>query len=197
MGRIPVQPPRWSGFIHPFHPQRLRLPAKHLSFQQGVRKSRGKLGGGSEAAAAGGAYVPTVFVGVYATQGRYNVRVSKLKHYYGLNHLHYLTTGIPQGGIARPSAGGFDSERFRKQWVATSGELGRELKFRILGYVLMPEYFHALIWPTAEANSPQIMQKLGDRGLAQGAALRCAEAQQGLNPLDPYARGKNPEGNRT
>jgi len=29
---------------------------------------------------------------VYATQGRYNARVSKLKHYYGLNHLHYLTT---------------------------------------------------------------------------------------------------------
>jgi len=128
-----------------------------------VRKSRGKLGGGSEAAAAGGAYVPTVFVGVYATQGRYNVRVSKLKHYYGLNHLHYLTTGIPQGGIARPSAGGFDSERFRKQWVATSGELGRELKFRILGYVLMPEHFHALIWPAAEANPSQIMQKLEDR----------------------------------
>jgi hypothetical protein len=41
---------------------------------------------------AGGAPVPTVFVGMYATRGRYNVRVSKLKHYYGLNHLHYLTT---------------------------------------------------------------------------------------------------------
>jgi len=40
---------------------------------------------------AGGAYVPTVvFGGMYATQGRYKVRV--LKHYYGLNHLHYLTT---------------------------------------------------------------------------------------------------------
>jgi hypothetical protein len=39
---------------------------------------------------AGGAYVPTVFVGMYATQGQYKVRV--LKHYYGLNHLRYLTT---------------------------------------------------------------------------------------------------------
>jgi hypothetical protein len=29
---------------------------------------------------AGGAYVPTVFVGMYATQERYIVRVSKLKH---------------------------------------------------------------------------------------------------------------------
>ena len=50
---------------------------------------------------AGGAYVPTVFVGMYATQGRYNVRVSKLKHCYGLNHLLYMTSSIPQGGIAR------------------------------------------------------------------------------------------------
>src|SRR5208337_219043 len=85
---------------------------------------------------AGGAYVPTVFVGMYATQGRYNVRVPELKHYYGLNHLHYLTTSILQDGIARPSVDGFDSERFRKQWVATFAELRRELKFRIVGYVL-------------------------------------------------------------
>jgi hypothetical protein len=42
-----------------------------------------------------------LFVGVYATQGRYNVRVSELKHYYDLNHLHHLSTGIPQSGIAR------------------------------------------------------------------------------------------------
>jgi len=33
-----------------------------------------------------------LFVGMYGTQGRYNVRVSKLRGYYGLNHLHYLTT---------------------------------------------------------------------------------------------------------
>ena len=58
--------------------------------------------GQTERFQAGGAYVPTVFVGMYATQGRYNVRVSTLKHYYGLNHLHYLTTSIPQGGTARP-----------------------------------------------------------------------------------------------
>jgi hypothetical protein len=56
-----------------------------------------------------------IFVGMFATQGRYNVRVSKLKHYYGLNHLHYLTTSIPQGRIERPSVGGFGSERFMRQ----------------------------------------------------------------------------------
>ena len=36
---------------------------------------------------ARGAYVTTVFVGMFATtQERYNVRVSKLRNYYGLNH---------------------------------------------------------------------------------------------------------------
>jgi len=105
----------------------------------------------------GGAYVPTVFVGMYAPQGRYNVRVSELKHYYGLNHLHYLTTSTYRRARL------FDSERFRKQWVVTLGELRRELGFQIIGYVLMPEHFHALIWPTAEASPSQIMQKLEDR----------------------------------
>jgi hypothetical protein len=40
---------------------------------------------------AGGAYVPTFFVGMYAPHEGYNLRVPKLQHYYGLNHLHYLT----------------------------------------------------------------------------------------------------------
>ncbi|MGA3167821.1 MAG: hypothetical protein ABSF14_17075 [Terriglobia bacterium] len=68
---------------------------------------------------AGGAYVPTVFVGMYATQGRYNVRASKLKRYYNLNHLRYLTTRTYR------RARRFDSERFTKQWVATFGDLIR------------------------------------------------------------------------
>jgi hypothetical protein len=36
------------------------------------------------------------FVGMYATQGRYNVGVSKLRHYYGLNHLHYMNIWSPK-----------------------------------------------------------------------------------------------------
>lgn len=56
-----------------------------------------------------------------------------------------------------------DSERFRKHWVANLGELRQELKFRILGYVHMPEHFHTLIWPAGEVNPSQIMQRLEDR----------------------------------
>jgi REP element-mobilizing transposase RayT len=91
---------------------------------------------------------------MYATQEGYDVRESKLKRHCGLNHLHLLTTSTYCR--ARLS----DSERFRKQWVATFGELRGGLKFRILKYVLMPEHFRALIWPTAEANPSQIMPKI-------------------------------------
>jgi hypothetical protein len=63
---------------------------------------------------------------MYATQGRYSVRVSKLKHYYDLSHRHDLTTRTYR------RARRFDFERFRKQWVATFGEraprLGAELQ---------------------------------------------------------------------
>ena len=100
---------------------------------------------------------------MYAPQEGYDFGVSKLKRYYGLNHPHYLTTSIPRGGSARPSVDGFDSERFGKQWVMTFAELRQELSFRIVGYVLMPEHFHALIGPMPEANPSQIMQKVEDR----------------------------------
>jgi hypothetical protein len=73
---------------------------------------------------AGGAHAPKVLVGVYATQGPSNVRPPKLKHYYGLNHLHCLTAST------YPWARLLDSESFRKQRVATFGELERGLRFR-------------------------------------------------------------------
>jgi len=41
--------------------------------------------------------------------------------------------------------------------------LRAELGFRIIGYVLMPEHCHLLIWPDEPANPSQIMQKLSER----------------------------------
>ncbi len=81
----------------------------------------------------------------------------RLQRYYGLNHLHYLTNSTYRRARL------YDSERFRDHWVVTLGELRRELGFKIVGYVLMPEHFHALIWPAREADPSQIMQKLEDR----------------------------------
>jgi hypothetical protein len=51
---------------------------------------------------AGGAYVPGVSAGMYATQEAYDVGVSKLNHYDGLDRAHYLTTRIPRGGMGHP-----------------------------------------------------------------------------------------------
>jgi putative transposase len=74
--------------------------------------------------------------------------------YFGGNHLHYLTTSTYRRARI------FDSERFKRQFIASLAELRAELGFRILGYVLMPEHFHLLIWPSERANPSQIMQKL-------------------------------------
>ena len=51
--------------------------------------------------------------------------MSKLKHYYGLNHLRYLISS------ACPRARLFDSQSFRKYQVATLGASWRELKFQM------------------------------------------------------------------
>lgn len=83
--------------------------------------------------------------------------------YYDENHLHYLTTST----YRRASI--FDSKRFKRHFVATLGELRAELGFRIVGYVLMPEHFHLLLWPSAAANPSQTMQK---RGSAESCFLR-------------------------
>ena len=94
---------------------------------------------------------------MYAPLEGYNPQVPKLQHYYGLNHLHYITNSTYRRARL------FDSERFKNQWIMTLGELRQGLGFKIVGYVLMPEHFHALIWPTAQANPSQIVQKLEDR----------------------------------
>jgi putative transposase len=86
--------------------------------------------------------------------------VPKLQHDFGLNQLHYATKSTYRRARL------YDSECFRNQWVASLGDLRRELGFKIIGYVLMPEHFHALVWPTPEVDPSQIMQKLEDRTAA-------------------------------
>jgi putative transposase len=83
--------------------------------------------------------------------------VPKQRHFYGLNHLHYLTTTTYRRARL------FDSERFKRHFVTSWQDLRAELSFRIIGYVLMPEHFHILLWPSDLANPSQIMQKLEDR----------------------------------
>ena len=80
-----------------------------------------------------------------------------MKHFYGQNHLHYLTANTYR------KARIFDSDRYKRKFVQSLDDLRTELGFRIIGYVLMPEYSHLLIWPGTLANPSQIMQKLSER----------------------------------
>ena len=83
--------------------------------------------------------------------------MTRQRHFYGLNHLHYLTTSTYRRARL------FDSERFKCNFLTVLGGLRAELGFRIVGYVLMPEHFHLLIWPSDLANPTQIMQRLEGR----------------------------------
>jgi REP element-mobilizing transposase RayT len=56
-----------------------------------------------------------------------------------------------------------DSDRFKQQFNQTLSDLRVESGFRIVGYVLMPELFHLLLWPSEKANPSQILQKLEGR----------------------------------
>lgn len=81
----------------------------------------------------------------------------RLRHFYDQNHFHYLTVSTYRRVRI------FDSDRFKRKFVQTLGELRVELGFKISGYVLMPEHCHLLIWPSAAASPSQIMQKLSER----------------------------------
>jgi putative transposase len=82
--------------------------------------------------------------------------MARLQHFYGQNHLHYLTANIYR------KARIFDSERYKSKFIQTLGNLRTELGFKIIGYVLMPEHCHLLISPGPPANPSQIMQKLSE-----------------------------------
>jgi len=83
--------------------------------------------------------------------------VPRQRHDYGSNHLHYLTASTYRRARV------FDSDRFRSHFVKTLAELRLSLGFKILGYVLMPEHFHLLIWPGEPADPSKIMQSLKER----------------------------------
>ncbi|MDE3179914.1 MAG: transposase, partial [Acidobacteriota bacterium] len=79
------------------------------------------------------------------------------QHYEDGNHLHFLTASTYRRARV------FDSDRCKFKFVRTLGDLRAELDFRIVGYVLMPEHCHLLIWPAETATLSQIMQKLSER----------------------------------
>ena len=57
----------------------------------------------------------------------------------------------------------FDSVPFSQNFVSTLGALRTHLDFKIVGYVLMPEHVHFLIWPSEKSHPSQILKSLKER----------------------------------
>ncbi len=77
--------------------------------------------------------------------------------YYRESHLHFLTTSTYRRARL------FDSLRFKEHFIHTLDELRKKMRFRLIGYVLMPEHFHLLIWPVGAADPSKIMASLKER----------------------------------
>jgi len=81
----------------------------------------------------------------------------KQHHFYGENHLHFLTASTYHRVRL------FKSVSFCEEFIKTLDHLRTEQGFRLLGYVLMPDHFHLLIWPSDMANPSKIVGSLKER----------------------------------
>jgi len=96
----------------------------------------------------------------------------RLVRHYGQNHLHFITTSTYHRARL------FDAEAFRNLFVRALDQVRDSLGFHLLGYVLMPEHFHLLIWPAAQADPSVILQSLKVRtAMVILARLRKSPAQ--------------------
>ena len=78
-------------------------------------------------------------------------------HYSDGNHLDFITASTYRRVRL------FDSPRFRSRFIETLDALRHEHDFRLVGYVLMPEHFHLLIWPSKAHNPSRIIGSLKQR----------------------------------
>ena len=85
----------------------------------------------------------------------------RLIRYYGQNHVHFITTSTYRRARL------FDFERFRRIFARSLGDVRDALRFKLIGYVLMPEHFHILLWPGDQANPSEIVRSLKIRTAMQ------------------------------
>jgi putative transposase len=78
-------------------------------------------------------------------------------HFYDGNHLHFITAST-YGRVRL-----FDSPRFRKRFIETLDQLRSDFDFRLIGYVVMPDHFHLLVWPSKDHNPSTIVGSLKQR----------------------------------
>ena len=78
-------------------------------------------------------------------------------HFSDGNHLHFITASTYRRVRL------FDSPRFQSRFIETLDALKHEHDFRLVGYVLMPEHFHLLIWPSKTHSPSRIIGSLKQR----------------------------------
>ena len=81
----------------------------------------------------------------------------RLRHFYGLNHLHFITASTYRRAPL------FKANRFRCNFVSVLDSLRRDQAFRLTGYVLMPDHFHLLFWPSPQVTPSEIIRSLKER----------------------------------
>ena len=82
---------------------------------------------------------------------------NKLKRYYGMGHLHFLTFScyrrLPLLGTVRA----------RNLFIKTLGEVRERYGFPLVGYVVMPEHVHLLIGEPKKGTPSTVLQVLKQR----------------------------------
>jgi len=81
----------------------------------------------------------------------------ELRRLYEQSNLHYISSSTYRRVLA------YDSNRFKYAFVDILRQLRLELQFKLVGYVLMPEHLHMLIWPSPVADPSRILQCLKER----------------------------------
>src|SRR3989338_3374220 len=115
----------------------------------------------------------------------------RLKRYYGAGHLHFITCSCYQ---RRPLLG---SARARNLFVPLLDEARDRYRFRLVGYVVMPDHIH-LLMSEPEVGTPStvmqvLKQRVSRRLRGKGPTLRTAKggARDGRQ-LRLWAEGERP-----
>jgi putative transposase len=107
-----------------------------------------------------------------------------LKRYYGKGHLHFITFSCYRRLPLLKTA------RARDIFVEELGRVRDETRFRLLGYVVMPEHVHLLISEPPQGTPSTVLQKL-KRRVAHRLRKRQKRASAGQIPL-PFAKCEEP-----
>jgi REP element-mobilizing transposase RayT len=106
---------------------------------------------------------------------------TRLKRYYGGEHLHFITGSCYHG---RPLLGIAERRDF---FLRLLEEVRQRHRFVVFGYVLIPEHFHLLIGEP-EQGDPSVMIKVPQAGVRALRATRfirrdCLAAGRGESHL--------------